>query len=651
MPAPYAAYVVDTISDLVNPQATGRTEVTVLGYSTKGDGGGGTFYWATGSSYVTDYGTIFPKAAVGANPAGAWLRVINGDFNVKWFGAITDGSADNTTGATSGDLGAIPNAIYAAIAAGRTLVFPAGTYLINHTIQMNDYMYLRGTPGKTVFKTTTPTGLQYMFQNIAHGNIRIEGITFTNNFSTNLLTSFLKFQSSPNKVENIYILSCSLINSYVQDAIEFGYTDSDTNSCYYDNVVIDGCFINNLYGPKGLALPYNQADPGYYYFGPDFCSGIRLVADVLRYTIRNTIIRNVSGDCVCSYGRAPLSDPNYIRHYMEGHIHGCEFYAGNMLLELNGNHSGLSLNVHDNRFFYPNQVGGMAVSVSCEAINFHDNHVYTAERTALEISTVTGTINNNVIKLHCWKDSTTGIQPTGTPPTGSSRVHFMELAGYMVEVSGNICEADRSNATANTPAEFDGISINGKNREQNQCDQRCVYNGISDYAAYWYIKDNVLTGVTHRFIEATIKPIRNVIVEDNNFIFTSIADIPVIIQGYNWQVKNNIFDLKLLTSNPSGIQLVKCHTVQTDATLSLVYDNIVLNDLFNIGNSTNVNYFSNRYQVVSTGVMYNLIPAPALTSAQRTALSPKEGMQVYQTDATVGTYIYTGGAWKRVDLV
>jgi hypothetical protein len=56
----------------------------ILGYSTAGDGGGGTFYWDATSTAADNGGTIIQATGV---TTGRWLRVYSGSVNVKWFGA------------------------------------------------------------------------------------------------------------------------------------------------------------------------------------------------------------------------------------------------------------------------------------------------------------------------------------------------------------------------------------------------------------------------------------------------------------------------------------------------------------------------------------------------------------------------------------
>ena len=66
--------------------------VEVLGYYTKGDGGGGLFYWDAASTEADNGGTIIQATAI---TTGRWKRVLSGAVNVKWFGAKGDGVDDD----------------------------------------------------------------------------------------------------------------------------------------------------------------------------------------------------------------------------------------------------------------------------------------------------------------------------------------------------------------------------------------------------------------------------------------------------------------------------------------------------------------------------------------------------------------------------
>lgn len=75
--------------------------INVLGYTTENDGGGGLFYFDSGSSESEDYGTVF--VPTGAPATGRWKRLISGQsILVEWFGVKGDedglgGGTDNTT--------------------------------------------------------------------------------------------------------------------------------------------------------------------------------------------------------------------------------------------------------------------------------------------------------------------------------------------------------------------------------------------------------------------------------------------------------------------------------------------------------------------------------------------------------------------------
>jgi hypothetical protein len=74
---------------------TSNTRITVLGYTTAGDGGGGEFYWDASSTDADDGGiTILPTGYAGT---GRWKRHYEGAILGKWFGLVTGGITDNTT--------------------------------------------------------------------------------------------------------------------------------------------------------------------------------------------------------------------------------------------------------------------------------------------------------------------------------------------------------------------------------------------------------------------------------------------------------------------------------------------------------------------------------------------------------------------------
>lgn len=64
---------------------------SISGYYEAGDGGGGDFYWDAASALADDAGLTIKPTSVGG--AGRWRRLKqNRDVDVRWFGAIADGT-------------------------------------------------------------------------------------------------------------------------------------------------------------------------------------------------------------------------------------------------------------------------------------------------------------------------------------------------------------------------------------------------------------------------------------------------------------------------------------------------------------------------------------------------------------------------------
>jgi hypothetical protein len=88
--------VVDSIANMknLNTEIEANATVEVLGYHSKGDGGGGTFYWDSTSIEDDNGGTIIEATGV---VDGRYIRNYSGAVNVKWFGAKGDGVTNDLT--------------------------------------------------------------------------------------------------------------------------------------------------------------------------------------------------------------------------------------------------------------------------------------------------------------------------------------------------------------------------------------------------------------------------------------------------------------------------------------------------------------------------------------------------------------------------
>lgn len=122
---------VDAIT-AVNATALGLVDgdvVVARGRSAAGDGGGGTFRYSAASTQTVDGGLVFqPTAGSGRLFREGWTVLgFNGKLNVRWFGALGNGSAD--------DYPACNSALLAAIEfGGGTVYFPQGDFPLSATL-------------------------------------------------------------------------------------------------------------------------------------------------------------------------------------------------------------------------------------------------------------------------------------------------------------------------------------------------------------------------------------------------------------------------------------------------------------------------------------------------------------------------------------
>jgi hypothetical protein len=105
---------------------SGNVVVIAKGCITPGDGGGGVFFWdPTVTAIQDDGGTVIHVSG------GGWRRVFDGPINVKWFGAVGNGNADDTI-ALQQALNAAhcaPSSGGAGPATGQSVFIPPGIYI------------------------------------------------------------------------------------------------------------------------------------------------------------------------------------------------------------------------------------------------------------------------------------------------------------------------------------------------------------------------------------------------------------------------------------------------------------------------------------------------------------------------------------------
>lgn len=132
-----AAVPIATVAALRANTTVSSAFVCLLGYASVGDGGEGVFlYNAADASSADDGGTIIVDAS-----GRRWHRTgVSAGANVRWFGAVGDGTTDDTA--------AIQAAINAAQARGFAVFIPVGTFLVSATLNITAPVTIRGVnPG------------------------------------------------------------------------------------------------------------------------------------------------------------------------------------------------------------------------------------------------------------------------------------------------------------------------------------------------------------------------------------------------------------------------------------------------------------------------------------------------------------------------
>ena len=153
-------FIFNTYKDLVAATPSAGDTAVLLGYTFKGDGGGGELYWNSASTETPHGSTIIQRAAGGT---GRWFRIFespDGPINVKWFGAVGDG--------TTPDQAAIDAAIAYCVARNLTLGFPDGTYMHSGTINWAFNNFHVMALGDNVVFVHTGTGIAHNFSGMAN---------------------------------------------------------------------------------------------------------------------------------------------------------------------------------------------------------------------------------------------------------------------------------------------------------------------------------------------------------------------------------------------------------------------------------------------------------------------------------------------------
>jgi hypothetical protein len=196
----------DTVVNLGSVGGTADQVVFVAGYNTVGDGGGGAFFFTSGT------GTLDGGITV-AGSGGFWTRIYSGAINVRWYNPSNIATA-------------IQAAINAAhTAGGGAVYFPAGTFTITSTASLpimlysNVTLYGDGAASRIVGPTSPYNAL---FSAAASVNdVQIRNLRFDQGTAQQVGTS-----------TNFYVV----------------YLPA------YTNVVVEDCFFDACFGTAAVRL-------------------------------------------------------------------------------------------------------------------------------------------------------------------------------------------------------------------------------------------------------------------------------------------------------------------------------------------------------------------------------------------------------------
>jgi len=259
----------DTVADMV--AATGLSvgdSVRTFGYTTKGDGGGNSYTIVAAATGTVDGGRYINLTGISGQARGDFPGEL---VNVKQFGAVGDGSNDDTS--------ACNNAASYVETAGGDVNFPPGTYSLNLTLDV-------------------PAGVRLVSQNRS-ATLRAD----------TTVTRLVRMTGSDAAVIGFTIDGNNKSSSYI---VEFG---SNVKRCLLSDCEITDTGADNL-TTSGAVVAVELRDgtetneiSGCYFH--DFANGIRVNKNTTQVLIQNNRFEDWGLRAIWARGETPA--PTFVR--------------------------------------------------------------------------------------------------------------------------------------------------------------------------------------------------------------------------------------------------------------------------------------------------------------------------------------------------
>ncbi len=226
------------------------------GFSSIGDGGEGVFVWDALSTAADNTGIVIcPNANKDGNLPGRWIRVVDGDWNVCWFGAKGDGIANNDGAFRT----AIDEMAYLAAlqaANGRVLYVPPGKYNFAQTLYVDKAITLKGSGGvgaASVFSTWLlfPPGVTGIEIGRVNANSVGNGATIRDVYIEGKKTGVANANAHGIKIRQISLIDNVRVSNFDGNGIDiFGdivRTQTNTAHSSIQHCQVQSCTMNGIY--------------------------------------------------------------------------------------------------------------------------------------------------------------------------------------------------------------------------------------------------------------------------------------------------------------------------------------------------------------------------------------------------------------------